>query len=90
MYYKILNDEQMVCLLKWQYGIKDKLAWQIVKSINSVIKMDELMKNMIIEMNGVKKNDGFNDIIYCVLGCNYFSKWHCKFDNKRLFKEKER
>lgn len=44
MYYKILSDYQMVMLLKWQYGIKDKLAWQIVKSINSVIKMDELMK----------------------------------------------
>lgn len=44
MYYKILTDEQMVQLLKWQYGITDKLAWQIVKSINSVIKMDELMK----------------------------------------------
>lgn len=44
MYYKILSDEQMVQLLKWQYGIKDKLAWQIVKSVNSVIRMDELIK----------------------------------------------
>lgn len=44
MYYKILSDEQMVQLLKWQYGINDKLAWQIVKSVNSVIRMDELMK----------------------------------------------
>lgn len=44
MYYKILSDEQMVQLLKWQYGIGDKLAWQLVKSMNSVIKMDELMK----------------------------------------------
>lgn len=44
MYYKILSDEQMVQLLKWQYGIGDKLAWQIVKSVNSVIRMDELIK----------------------------------------------
>lgn len=42
--YKILSDEQMVQLLKWQYGIGAKLAWQIVKSVNSVIRMDELMK----------------------------------------------